>query len=103
VLDRAATSDLTQRLLRGVVLDGKRACAKRVQQISPTHLRIVLEQGINRQIRRMLERFGFRAKTLSRIRMGNLRLSDLPRGQWRLLTKREVDSLRNLGKGRSML
>jgi 23S rRNA pseudouridine2605 synthase len=101
VLDRPATSDLTQQLLRGVVLDGKRARAKRVQQISPTHLRIVLEQGINRQIRRMLERFGFRAKTLLRIRMGNLRLSDLPRGHWRLLTKREVDSLRNVGKGTS--
>jgi 23S rRNA pseudouridine2605 synthase len=90
VLDRAAASDLPQRLLRGVVLDGKRARAKRVQQISPTQLRIVLEQGINRQIRRMLERYGFHAKTLSRIRMGNLRLADLPRGYWRLLTKREI-------------
>ena len=91
VLDRAASLDLTQRLLRGVVLDGKRARAKRVQQILPTHLRIVLEQGINRQIRRMLERFGFQAKMLSRIRMGNLRLGDLPRGHWRVLTKREID------------
>ena len=91
VLGRAANLDLAQRLLRGVVLDGKRARAKRVQQISPTHLRIVLEQGINRQIRRMLERFGFHAKTLSRIRMGNLRLGDLPLGHWRPLTKREID------------
>jgi len=90
-LDRAASLDLAQRLLRGFVLDRKRARAKRVQQISPTHLRIVLEQGINRQIRRMLERFGFNAKMLSRIRMGNLRLGDLPRGHWRVLTKREID------------
>jgi 23S rRNA pseudouridine2605 synthase len=91
VLDRPASLDLAERLLRGVALDGKRARAKRVQQISPTHLRIVLEQGINRQLRRMLERFGFHAKMLSRIRMGNLRLCDLPRGHWRVLTKREVD------------
>lgn len=90
VLDRAASLDLAQRLLRGVLLDGKRARAKRVQQISPTRLRIVLEQGINRQIRRMLERFGFHAKMLSRIRMGSLRLGDSPRGHWRLLTKREI-------------
>jgi 23S rRNA pseudouridine2605 synthase len=90
VLDRTADLDLTRRLLRGVVLDGKRARAKRVQQISPTHLRIVLEQGINRQIRRMLERAGFHAKRLSRIRMGHLRLDDLPAGHWRLLTKREI-------------
>jgi len=91
LLDRAASLDLPQRLLHGVVLDGKRARAKRVQQILPTHLRIVLEQGINRQIRRMLERFGFNAKMLSRIRMGNLRLGDLPRGHWRVLSKREID------------
>src|SRR5437588_5754449 len=76
VLDRAANLDLAQRLLRGVVLDGKRARAKRVQQTSPTHLRIVLEQGINRQIRRMLECFGFHGKKLARLRMGNLRLGD---------------------------
>jgi 23S rRNA pseudouridine2605 synthase len=93
VLDRAATLDLTQRLLRGVVLDGRRARAKGVQQISATRLRIVLEQGINRQIRRMLERFGFQVKMLSRIRLGNLRLGNLPRGHWRLLTKRDIDSL----------
>ena len=93
VLDRAATSDLAQRLLRGVVLDGKRARAKRVHQISSTRLRIVLEQGINRQIRRMLECFGFHAKKLTRVRLGNLRLGDRPRGKWRLLTKDELDSL----------
>src|SRR4029453_1889472 len=84
VLDHVATLNLAQKLLHGVVLDGKRACAKCVQQISTTRLRIVLEQGINRQIRRMLECFGFHAKILSRIRMGNLRLGDLPRGHWRL-------------------
>jgi 23S rRNA pseudouridine2605 synthase len=90
VLDRAATVDLAQRLLRGVVLDGKRARAKHVQQISLTRFRIVLEQGFNRQIRRMLECFGFHAKKLTRVRMGNLRLGELPRGRWRLLSAHEV-------------
>jgi pseudouridine synthase len=90
VLDRAATADLAQRLLRGVLLDGKRARAKRVQQISPTRLRIVLEQGINRQIRRMLECFGFHAKKLRRVRLGNLTLHDLPRGKWRHLSVQEA-------------
>src|SRR5207248_8763751 len=82
-LDRAATADLAQRLLRGVLLDGKRARAKHVRQISPTRFRIVLEQGINRQIRRMLECFGFHAKISRRGRLGYLRLHDLPRGEWR--------------------
>lgn len=93
VLDHAATADLTQRLAQGVVLDGKRARAKRVQQLSLTRLRIVLDQGINRQIRRMLESFGFHAKKLLRIRVANLRLGDLPRGHWRMLTKSELKSV----------
>jgi 23S rRNA pseudouridine2605 synthase len=90
VLDRVATADLAQRLLRGVLLDGKRAYAKRVQQISPTRLRVVLEQGINRQIRGMLECFGFHAKRLTRVRLGNLTLHDLPRGKWRHLSVQEA-------------
>ena len=95
VLDRAAAkADLAQRLLRGVLLDGKCARAKHVQQISPTRLRIVLEQGINRQIRRMLECFGFHAKKLTRVRLGNLRLHDLPRGKWRPMSVKEVASSR---------
>ncbi len=89
-LDRPATRELVQDLLRGVILDGKRARAKRVRQIAPVRLRIVLEQGINRQIRRMLERFGFCAKRLVRVRIGNLRLGDLPRGHWRELTRHEL-------------
>src|SRR5438067_12045223 len=92
-LGRAASLDLAQRLVRGVLLDGKRARAKRVQQISPTRLRIVLEQGINRQIRRMLERFRFHAKMLSRIRMDNLRLHELPPGKWRHLSAQEVRAI----------
>ena len=57
-------------------------------------LRVVLRQGINRQIRRMFEAVGYRVKDLTRVRIGNLRLGDLPRGHWRALTSRELNSLR---------
>lgn len=90
-LNKPATPELAQRLLRGTNLEGKPARAGGVHQIGPAKLRIVLQQGINRQIRRMLERFGYRAKGLQRIRIGNLRLGDLPRGHWRMLTKRELN------------
>ena len=93
-LDRIATTGLPQLLLRGLVLDGKRARATHVQQIAPAKLRVVLEQGINRQIRRMLEQFGYRAKRLARIRIGNHRLGDLPRGHWRQLTRHELNIVR---------
>jgi 23S rRNA pseudouridine2605 synthase len=92
-LDRLATRDLERQLLGGAILDGKRARATHVRQIAPAKLRIVLEQGINRQIRRMVERFGFRVKRLVRIRIGNLRLGDLPRGHWRQLTRRDLTAV----------
>ena len=92
-LDRPASPDLAERLLRGVILDGKRAMAARVRRISATRLQIVLTQGLNRQIRRMLERFGFHAKRLRRIRIANLGLHDLPLGKWRQLSPHEVRGL----------
>lgn len=97
-LDKSAPRELPQQLTRGVVLDGKHARAAGVRQVGPAKLRIVLEQGMNRQIRRMLERFGFRAKRLTRIRIGNLRLGDLPRGRWCELTRREIESLHERGQ-----
>jgi 23S rRNA pseudouridine2605 synthase len=94
VLDKPAARELKQQLLLGTLLDGKHARVVRVHQLSPVRLRIVLEQGINRQIRRMLERFGYETKRLRRVRIGNLRLEDLSRGRWRVLGQREVRLLR---------
>jgi 23S rRNA pseudouridine2605 synthase len=92
-LDKPASPDLAERLRRGVVVDGKRASAARVRRISAKRLQIVLTQGFNRQIRRMLERFGFHAKRLQRIRIANLSLHDLPPGKWRQLNPHEVRGL----------
>jgi 23S rRNA pseudouridine2605 synthase len=89
-LDRPATPDLPALLQRGVFLEGKRACALEVRPIAPTKLRIVLQQGVNRQIRRMLEHHGFRAKRLLRVRVGGLHLGDLPRGHWQELSPKEA-------------
>jgi 23S rRNA pseudouridine2604 synthase len=55
-------------------------------------LRVILRQGINRQIRRMFDAIGYKVKHLVRTRVGNLRLGDLPPGHWRPLTKRELES-----------
>jgi 23S rRNA pseudouridine2605 synthase len=92
-LDRPWDPVLTPRLLRGIVLDGHRAKIARLHSLSPTRLRIILRQGINRQIRRMFEVVGYRVKHLLRIRIGNLRLGDLPCGHWRALTQRELKDL----------
>ena|ERR1041385_8821889 len=94
-LDRPWDAALALKLQRGIFLDGQRARIEKIHSISPTHLRVVLKQGINRQIRRMFEAVGYRVKHLLRVRIGNLRLTDLPRGHWRVLTKRELKSISN--------
>jgi 23S rRNA pseudouridine2605 synthase len=96
-LDRPWDPALAPKLIRGIFLDGRRAKIVRLHSISPTRLRLVLRQGINRQIRRMLEAVGCRVKHLVRVRIANLRLADLPRGHWRALTKREIGSLHSRG------
>jgi len=92
-LDRHWESALAQKLLRGIFLDGQRAQIERLHPIGPTRVRVVLRQGINQQIRRMFYAVGYEVKRLVRVRIGNLRLGDLPRGHWRALRKTELDSL----------
>jgi len=93
IVDRAWDPTFASKLLRGIFLDGRRAKIAEVRALSPMRLRVVLRQGINRQIRRMFEAVGYRVKRLVRIRIGPVRLGDLPQGHWRALTKRELQSL----------
>jgi 23S rRNA pseudouridine2605 synthase len=92
-LDRPWDPSLAPKLLRGVMLDGQRARFDRVHSVTAMRLRVILRQGINRQIRRMFYEVGYEVKKLVRIRLGRLRLGDLPRGHWRPLTKPELKSL----------
>jgi len=93
-LDRQWDPALASKLLRGIFLDDQRAKIARLHSVTPTRLRVTLRQGMNRQIRRMFHKIGYEVKCLVRIRIGNLRLSDLPRGHWRPLTKSELEALR---------
>jgi len=92
-IDRPWDPTLASKLLRGIMLDGQRARLEQIQAIKPTRLRVILRQGINRQIRRMFYEVGYEVKRLIRIRIGRLRLGDLPRGHWRPLTRGELNSL----------
>lgn len=94
ILDRPWDPALTVKLVRGILLDGERARIAHLYTRTPTRLRVVLRQGINRQIRRMFEAMGYRVERLVRTRIGTLRLGDLPRGHWRPLTKKEFASLK---------
>ena len=92
-LDKPWDPELAKKLLKGVMLDGQRARLERVYPVKPMYLRVVLRQGINRQIRRMFYEIGYEVKKLVRTRIGHLRLGDLPRAHWRPLTRAELKSL----------
>ncbi|SCZ81200.1 pseudouridine synthase [Acidaminobacter hydrogenoformans] len=67
----------------------------KVVRVSEYGFRIVLSQGLNRQIRRMCEAMGYEVIKLKRTRIMSLRLGDLRVGQWRPLTKEEIAELRH--------
>src|SRR5262249_10596988 len=92
-LDKLSDPKLAEKLRHGIFLDGKRAWLTSVQQFGPTRVRVTLQQGLNRQIRRMFYEIGYEVKRLIRVRLGHLRLGDLARGKWRPVTKTELQRL----------
>lgn len=81
------------RLRHGLELDGRRLKRAEVSVISDNRLRIVLREGRNRQIRRMCELVDLKVVDLFRVRIGPVRLGDLPERRWRLLTAEERAAL----------
>lgn len=68
----------------------------KVEKIGNRKIRIVLTQGLNRQIRRMCEYFGYRVEKLERVRIMNIKLGDLKLGEYREVTKEEYEKLLKL-------
>lgn len=89
------TSDFIQKMSNGVpILDTiTRKC--KVEQLGRYEFRIVLTQGLNRQIRRMCEYFGYDVVRLKRVRIMNIEL-DVPEGEYRDLTSEELSELNHL-------
>lgn len=81
------------RLLRGIYLEEGRARFERVRVLEPSLIRVVLRQGMKRQIRLMLYRRGYEVKRLLRMRIGGLEMESLRAGQWRLLKASEAAKL----------
>ncbi len=83
------------KMTNGIVLDGKKTREAKVKKISKYEFKIVLKQGINRQIRRMVKKTGNKVKELKRIRVGNLKLRGLAQGDWRYLSNDETKILQS--------
>lgn len=81
---------------KGVPILGEMTKKCKVIQESPFIFRIVLIQGMNRQIRRMCEYFGYEVTKLERIRIMNISLKGLQLGEWRQLEEEEISSIFSL-------
>lgn len=77
-------------LNHGLSLDGRTLRPAKVAWANEDQLRFVLKEGRKRQIRRMCELVGLKVLGLKRVRIGQVRLADLPVGQWRLLRAGEI-------------
>ena len=92
-VDRAIT-DLSLRMMAaGVKIMGEVTKPSKVARLDAQSFRIILTQGLNRQIRRMCSALGYKAQRLQRVRIMNIRLGNLQPGQWRHLTAAEVAGL----------
>jgi 23S rRNA pseudouridine2605 synthase len=88
-------SDEHLRLMaHGMLLDGVKTRRARVLRLAANRFRIVLQEGRNRQIRRMVKLTGNRVQELKRIRIAGIRLGNLRPGAWRYLTPEEVTQLK---------
>lgn len=85
--------EVLQKFLRGVRIEGVFYKALSAERISKNKMRIVLIEGKNREIRRVLKFFNIKIKKLTRVRIGCVRLSDLPSGKHRPLTSEEIKGL----------
>jgi 23S rRNA pseudouridine2605 synthase len=103
VVGTPTAEDLHQ-LLKGIWLSDGHVRARRVQRLKKqgdsTWLRIVLNEGKNREIRRMLARLGHKVLRLQRVAIGPVLLGELAAGKARRLTRQELDALRRASEPR---
>ncbi|MFT4047211.1 MAG: pseudouridine synthase [Solimonas sp.] len=94
-IDRPVTPEFVRGMAAGVWLPelNVRTRPCRVEKMAGSTFRIVLMQGLNRQIRRMCEVFDCKVRRLQRVRIVNIRLGDLKPGQWRDLGEAELRGL----------
>ncbi|MBW1840472.1 MAG: rRNA pseudouridine synthase [Deltaproteobacteria bacterium] len=92
-VSRPISDSTLQRIGKGMPLMGTKTREAEIERISSRRFRVVLKEGKNRQIRRMVKKVGNRVTRLKRTRVSNIRLGKLAEGSWRYLTKNEKKTL----------
>jgi len=92
-VDKPVTDKFLNGMAGGVEILGVRTKPCKIRRVDKFTFCIILTQGLNRQIRRMCEVFGYEVKRLQRIRIMNVKLGKLKIGHWRNLTEKELEGL----------
>ncbi len=100
-VDQNVTQRLLHNMRRGVQILGKVTKKCTVVKLNSRQFKIILVEGMNRQIRRMCEHLGFEVLKLNRIRIMHLTLQGLQIGDWRELTTHEIQRMKELVSGSS--
>ena len=87
------TDGALQNIAGGMPMMGTKTRPAEIIRLSPRRFRIVLKEGKNRQIRRMVRKVGNHVTQLKRLRISNIELDRLKRGTWRYLTEKEIKAL----------
>ena len=95
-VNKPLTPEMISGMAKGVPILGVNTKKCKVVKEASHVFRITLIQGLNRQIRRMCEHFGYEVTKLERVRIMNIELKGLPVGEWRDLTDSEMDIINNL-------
>ena len=94
-VDKPINNDFIKKMSKGVPILNTVTRPCEIKRIKEYEFKIILTQGLNRQIRRMCEHFGYRVKKLKRIRIMNINL-DIPVGEWRYFKDNEISELNKI-------
>jgi len=97
-VDNPIDDNFLRNMSAGVYILGERTRPCSIIKVDEYTFKIILTQGLNRQIRRMCQYLGFKVTSLKRIRIMNVSLSNLPTGKWRYLSSEEMSTIINLTK-----
>ncbi|MFV0573978.1 MAG: 23S rRNA pseudouridine(2604) synthase RluF [Vibrio sp.] len=100
-VDKPITDEFIQKMGAGVDILDTTTLPCKVSKESDFSFRIVLTQGLNRQIRRMCEALGYDVYKLRRVRIMNISIDGLPNGKWRYLTDAEITEIHDMIEGSS--
>ena len=92
-VDKPITHEFIQQMSKGVPILNTVTRPCEIKRVKDYEFKIILTQGLNRQIRRMCEYLGYRVKKLKRIRIMNIKL-DIPLGEWRYFNDQEFSELK---------